>query len=759
MASTRLEFLLTTKDQASSTLRNVSKEIATVKREASTDVSLGGLTRAMSGLEAQAGNLSGLLSGGLMGLGAAAGVAGVAMLTGQIMEMGRAAANVELVRQQFDSLAASVGASSTTMIKAMREASGGMIADTELMLAANRAMALGVADTSEEMAQLVQLAIARGSQLGLSAQQAFDDLVTGIGRESKMILDNLGIIIDTEAAVDNYAATVGKTADQLTAVERKQALVNEILKQTPDAARQAAAAIESQNGSFQRWDASLKNASETWGTVFLPALAGGLDILTEVVDKLGGLASALSGGERRGADEIRALIAEQEALIAEYSDPNKYFQSNVTEAGIAQAKDQIAMLTIELGMVETASANAAASQAQLAQDSNAAAGGMSDATAASGGLTSGLARLAGQSDATASALRSMWVNAAGALGSAQALAGWQSQQRQLEALNDLWTRLRLTPDQIEFERAVWLERQNTALDNQIDALTDVGAAAGRAAGGGLRSFDDRLSSIRSSVSGIVQESLSLDDIAWPGQEGGQRQDAINENARRLAAIANEGLIGQDWLGQFAEEAPGTYADLMLKIASGMDARGAAQQLLAEFQQGLRPDLLDFEQIKQRVRDQLTSQQAIAAMTEDLTSQLVAELGVSAGDVQAAMAELGLGGGEGTGGGTSMSVTPKIAIDSASIQSAAVAASSEFAAGMNAGTVADKFSSSFMISMKDFYLRFYASGAASANEYNNGFLAQFKANVPVEIVLALATLVTPEVLAAIDARNGRTGATP
>ena len=42
--------------------------------------------------------------------------------------------------------------------------------------------------------------------------------------------------------------------------------------------------------------------------------------------------------------------------------------------------------------------------------------------------------------------------------------------------------------------------------------------------------------------------MNLGDIKWPGSDSSARNgDAVNENARRIAAIANEGLQGQPWL--------------------------------------------------------------------------------------------------------------------------------------------------------------------------------------------------------------------
>jgi hypothetical protein len=66
--------------------------------------------------------------------------------------------------------------------------------------------------------------------MGISATQAFNDIVTGLGRMSPLILDNLGITVDLEATMKRYAETLGKTSDALTDTERKQALVNAVIE-------------------------------------------------------------------------------------------------------------------------------------------------------------------------------------------------------------------------------------------------------------------------------------------------------------------------------------------------------------------------------------------------------------------------------------------------------------------------------------------------------------------------------------------------
>ena len=47
-----------------------------------------------------------------------------------------------------------------------------------------------------------------------------------------MILDNLGIIIDLDKAYTEYATAINKTKEELTELEKKEALVNEILTES-----------------------------------------------------------------------------------------------------------------------------------------------------------------------------------------------------------------------------------------------------------------------------------------------------------------------------------------------------------------------------------------------------------------------------------------------------------------------------------------------------------------------------------------------
>jgi len=234
---------------------------------------------ALSGMESAAQKLLGGLGGvaAAMGVGAVVGFGG--MMLGAAVDMGKAADASDRLRSSFDGLAAGAGVSSSEIMTRLKQASGGAIAEYDLMLAANKAMILGVADSADEMGKLMEIARTRGAAMGLSATQAFNDLVTGLGRGSALILDNLGIVVDAEATNAAYAESIGKTVAQLTEQEKKQALVNATLKEATGAALPAASAYEQMGAGM----ADLKIA---FGELVSPVIVGGVNALSEAVKNL-----------------------------------------------------------------------------------------------------------------------------------------------------------------------------------------------------------------------------------------------------------------------------------------------------------------------------------------------------------------------------------------------------------------------------------------------------------------------------------------
>lgn len=255
----------------------------------------GGLGQTVAGLGGQLSQLGGTV-GGLAGqIGNLAGSFGTLGTVGAVIGIGKigldlaqTGANADLVAQRFDGLAKAAGTTGAALLSALRTASGGEINDLNLQLAANRAQLLGVADSAQEFSTLMNIARDRAQQMGISTTQAFNDLVTGLGRGSALILDNLGITVSVTEANNAYAASLGKSASALTEAEQKQALINAVLTQGQASLAASGGAVESNAAAFARAGAAFDNLRDKAGNLIATGVAPLASSFADVVGVLDG---------------------------------------------------------------------------------------------------------------------------------------------------------------------------------------------------------------------------------------------------------------------------------------------------------------------------------------------------------------------------------------------------------------------------------------------------------------------------------------
>lgn len=261
------------------------------------------LPRTLDGISGSASQAVGRLSD----MAATAGLAGIAVAAlGKGVELAQLGAQAQIVETRFTSLAAAAGQSGESILKALRSASGGEINDLNLQLAANKANLLGVATSAEQFSGLMAIARDRAQQLGISTTQAFDDLVTGLGRGSALILDNLGIMVSADQANQAYAASVGKTVTALTEQERKQALINAVLVQGQATMAATGGAVDSNAGRMDALGVSFDNAKTNLGEFFATLSGPFLEIGAAGIN---GIADAVDSLNQKGAPAAQSLQA------------------------------------------------------------------------------------------------------------------------------------------------------------------------------------------------------------------------------------------------------------------------------------------------------------------------------------------------------------------------------------------------------------------------------------------------------------------
>ena len=209
-------------------------------------------------------------------------------IVGAVGRLSSMAEETRLLGQSFKSLAKGIGQDSRAIHAAMKRGLDGTVSNMQMMQAANNAIMLGLPITATEMEKLSRTALRLGRAMGRGPVDALNDIVVGIGRQSRMILDNLGIIVSVEEANRRYADALGKVVSQLTDAEKKQAFYNEAIRKADDKARDLKDVSGGLTETMGKLTAAMSNL----------AVALGNDINPELEVMTGWLASAAQWAEK-----------------------------------------------------------------------------------------------------------------------------------------------------------------------------------------------------------------------------------------------------------------------------------------------------------------------------------------------------------------------------------------------------------------------------------------------------------------------------
>jgi hypothetical protein len=635
-------------------------------------------------INAAKGSLSGLndaadtASKGLGGLAAAAGIAGFAALAEQVVSvtfaMGEMGAQALQVEASFGNMATSVGESSGEMLIAMRQASQGMISDQDLMLNANRAMVTGVASNLDELGALLEVAAARAKVMGTDTATAFQDLVRGIGTMQADVIDNLGIITGGAKVFDNYASAIGKTADELTDTEKRQALLNIAIGQTLPMLDDTGIKGDSAAQSFQRFDVAAGNLQTHLGELIAVKIAPWLDGITEAMAGLAYVMNLLSKGQQM----------------------NLFPHAPVKDV-LGGTKD------VAYGQKVLADETEKANKALHEQGAN-----MDSLKKAYDSAQRSIAQIASSQVGTLGV---------GVLDIQKQITG------ELGAQVRIWQEMRIDPEQIATVLIPgWLDEQRK--------VTKETYATGTATEKVNAEYTDLLSTVKSVLSGALDPGVGVDPSSLL-----PRQDAINEDARRLADVAVNGFASP-WAEYFRTAFP----DQFREMAASNDIKQGAALMLRNFQDGLEPELINKDLAKERVRKMLIGDANMGALTQEIAQELAGEMGIPLSEaLSAARGTLGGSSGAGTEAATSFADAALAQVE-----------------GANTG---GSIVTTTITQMRAQYPLLATAGGEAAKQWGDAFIAKVGENVPPQLINILTTLITPQVIAQLGQRGTLTGAVP
>lgn len=573
------------------------------------------LGRTVSTINPQLGAIVGAASAAAAGI---AVVAAAAVAAKGVWDLAVEGAQAAELRDAYIGIAGGVSASAEMMEK-LKRATQGTVRETDLMVIANRALQMGVTTTADEAARLAAIFTRLGEASGMGAQESVLAGMNALGSLQTRGLKTLGLSIDDTKVWDAYAAKIGTTASALDDVQKRAALVQEVLSMAPtgldDATASAADKVDAMKVAAQDFKTHIgESLVEVLGLADAArAVIEELDkpvkrglqaerLLQEYADAYERAVSQMkplevftnAAGEQqamRGVQQQAAMLSQQMKQLAD--------QVRVGRMSYEEAEVAIRNLLGPMALIKGSAIDGALGVAQMKQ-------ALSEEAAAAEAAAAKTAAAEAQFSRFAFEMNNWgWANIAAA-------GGYVTSGPNEWAMGMGGTNLRATATK------KWSYSPPKSLST---------------GGGGFGSASSwesdmraQASEMRSLVESILQPtSVTAADMA--ASRAGTYVDAWDEYARKMRAIAAD--QGSVWRQMVPVDI----------INQGEDAiRGWAEQQEKLFYTGQMPDQINWDDFVNRAREEIASQQAREALIATAASKL-AEAGI--GGVNAANL-LGLG---------------------------------------------------------------------------------------------------------------------
>jgi hypothetical protein len=275
---------------------------------------------------------------------------GVKEVTQFAFEVSKLAGEAQGVSAAFNKLP-----ESQVLMERLKLATGDTVNELELMKRTVQASNFGI--SLQALPKLLEFASVRAQQTGQSVDYLVDSIVTGIGRKSPLILDNLGIsataLKERLGGVSLEAAGIGKVAEAVGAI------ANEELKKMGGLSQNAATDIQKLNAAWENFKVTLGSGLNSTG-IFSGTLEGLTDLLrdfsgeNELVNAVHSLGTAFNAGQNDATgflDTVKELEKEfgkgnLAITVKDLDDITKNMASAATVT--QQLKDRLKELGIQI---------------------------------------------------------------------------------------------------------------------------------------------------------------------------------------------------------------------------------------------------------------------------------------------------------------------------------------------------------------------------------------------------------------------------
>lgn len=270
------------------------------------------------------------LSGVLTTIGVTLGiVAAAALAVKGAIDLAVEAEHITQINNSFEAMAVSAGLSADAIRNDLVGAAKGLADDTDLLLAATRAITMlggNAVHLGETMDIARKATVLFGGEMLSNFERINQALATGNARALKQF----GIIVDTDKAQKEYAKSIGVSVEYLNDAGKKQAFLNAALEQ----AKQKFAGVDESSlkttNNLQKISVALNQIRETavmaWDKLAGPTVSAAISGLAAGVNILSNQLKSLVGTQNEQKEAQRELLnqtIEQNEKLLEHAKNNK----------------------------------------------------------------------------------------------------------------------------------------------------------------------------------------------------------------------------------------------------------------------------------------------------------------------------------------------------------------------------------------------------------------------------------------------------
>lgn len=260
-------------------------------------------------------NATASLSPQMLAVASAAGtmavaIAGSAAAMAGFTALAKRGANIQVISQAFGNIV-SGASTSTEVLRQMRNDTRGLISDVELM----RLATLSLQGTSSQFRDVVAKDLGKiidvtnrvAQATGQSAEVVREKFLLGLRRQSKLLLDDVGVMVDAEMAYRRYAEANDLVAKSLTDTQKQAAFAAEALRQLETVGNELGdpnAILANLTKPF----VAIKNLIDQVSLAVVPAFTPLANLLGIITDKFSALASVVMPAFATSMQIIGAIL-------------------------------------------------------------------------------------------------------------------------------------------------------------------------------------------------------------------------------------------------------------------------------------------------------------------------------------------------------------------------------------------------------------------------------------------------------------------